>query len=249
VASVLPSGARSADQKDTLSSTIQEYLEKRGIQAFVRLVTAPEPFAGMETLVEAYGIGPLVPNTVLLGDTEEISSQERFCGLIATCHAAKRNVLILRTQPETFPPLLQQFLKRRRIDVWWGGLQANGGLMLILAYLLRTSWRWRDAEVCLNLVVSDENAKESAQQNLHQLVKSLRIGAVPRVIVSDGRTFDDILASTSRTADLVFLGLATPSDDFCAYYLDLKRRTDSLPTTMFVMASEDLEFSEVLQKE
>jgi amino acid transporter len=249
VASVIPSGSRSADQKDTLTSTIQEYLEKRNIQAFVRLVTAPETFAGMENLVEAYGIGPLVPNTVLLGDTEEISSQERFCSLIATCHGAKRNVLILRTQPEAYPPLLQQFLKRRRIDVWWGGLQANGGLMLILAYLLRTSWRWRDAEVCLNLVVNDENAKESAQQNLHQLVKSLRIGAEPRVIVSNGRSFDDILASTSRTADLVFLGLATPSDNFSDYYLDLKQRTDLLPTTMFVLASEDLEFAEVLQKE
>jgi len=249
VASVIPSGSRSADQKETLTSTIQDYLEKRNIQAFVRLVTAPEPFAGMENLVEAYGIGPLVPNTVLLGDTEEITSQERFCRLITTCHGAKRNVLILRTQPEAYPPLLQQFLKRRRIDVWWGGLQANGGLMLILAYLLRTSWRWRDAEVCLNLVVNDENAKESAQQNLHQLVKSLRIGAEPRVIVSNGRSFDDILASTSRTADLVFLGLATPGDNFSDYYLDLKQRTDLLPTTMFVLASEDLEFAEVLQKE
>ncbi len=246
---MLPTGSRSADQKDTLSSTIQEYLEKRGIQAFVRLVTAPDPFVGMETLVEAYGIGPLVPNTVLLGDTENSDSQDSFCRLVATCHGAKRNVLILRTQPEIYPPILRQFFTRRRIDVWWGGLQANGGLMLILAYLLRTSWRWRDADVCLNLVVASESAKEAAEKNLHQLVKSLRIGAVPRVIVANGRSFDDILTTTSCTADLVFLGLAVPGDDFCAYYLDLKARTASLPTTMFVMASEDLEFAEVLQKE
>ena len=26
---------------------------------------------------------------------------------------------------------------RKLIDLWWGGLQANGALMLILAYLLR----------------------------------------------------------------------------------------------------------------
>ena len=249
VSSVLPSGSRSADQKDTLSSTIQEYLEKRGIQAFVRLVTAPEPFAGMEKLVEAYGIGPLVPNTVLVGDTEESSSQDRFCQLISTCHSAKRNVLILRTQPETYPPLIRSFQKRRRIDVWWGGLQANGGLMLILAYLLRTSWRWRDAEVCLNLVVPTAAAQAAAEQNLDQLVKSLRIGAIPRVIVADGRPFNDILIAISRTADLVFLGLAIPGEDFCSYYLDLKQRTAALPTTMFVLASEDLEFAEVLQKE
>ena len=249
VASVLPSGARSTDQKETLSVAIQEYLEKRGIQAFVRLVTAPEPFSGMEKLVEAYGIGPLVPNTVLVGDTEEKSSQDNFCRLVSTCHNAKRNVLILRTQPEAYPPLTLRFPKRRRIDVWWGGLQANGGLMLILAYLLRTSWRWRDADVCLNLVVPNENAQEAAKLNLQELVKGLRIGAVPKVIVANGRSFDDILKTTSRRADLVFLGLATPGKDFCTYYLDLKRRTAALPTTMFVMASEDLEFAEVLQKE
>jgi len=249
VASVLPSGSRSTHQQETLTGTIQEYLEKHGIQAFVRLVTAPEPFAGMEKLVEAYGIGPLIPNTVLVGDTEEVSSQDRFCQMVATCHGAKRNVLILRTQPDAYPPMDRQFYSRRRIDVWWGGLQANGGLMLILAYLLRTSWRWRDAEVCLNLVVPDSNAQGAAEQNLHQLVKGLRIGAVPRVIVADGRPFDDILATTSRTADLVFLGLAVPADNFGDYYLDLKRRTSVLPATMFVLASEDLEFAEVLQKE
>ena len=80
-------------------------------------------------------------------------------------------------------------------------------------------------------------------------MKGLRIGAVPKVIVANGRSFDDILKTTSRRADLVFLGLATPGKDFCTYYLDLKRRTAALPTTMFVMASEDLEFAEVLQKE
>jgi hypothetical protein len=168
---------------------------------------------------------------------------------VATCHAVRRNVLILRTQPEAYPPMKRQFLSRQRIDVWWGGLQANGGLMLILAYLLRTSWRWRDADVYLNLVVPDENAKEAAQQNLHRLVKGLRIGAMPQVIVADGQPFDQILTTTSQNADLVFLGLAAPQDNFGQYYLDLKQRTSALKTTLFVMASEDLEFAEVLQKD
>jgi solute carrier family 12 sodium/potassium/chloride transporter 2 len=248
LASVLPAGSRSAEQQETLETTIRDYLEKRGIEAFVRLVTAPDPFAGMEKLVEVYGIGPLVPNTVLIGDTENRDSCDRFCQMVTTCHAVKRNVLIFRSQPERYPTGSDGNI-RRRIDVWWGGLQANGGLMLILAYLLRTSWRWRDAEVCLNLVVANEAAKEAAEQNLHRLVKGLRIGAVPRVIVAQGRPFDEILATTSQTADLVFLGLATPGDQFTEYYLDLKRRTVSLPATIFVLASEKLEFADILQKD
>ena len=59
ISSVLPSGSRDMGQQAKLESKIREYLEKRGVQALVRLVTAPDPFVGAERLVEAYGIGPL----------------------------------------------------------------------------------------------------------------------------------------------------------------------------------------------
>jgi hypothetical protein len=75
VASVLPPGSRIGAQQEALEATIQDYLERQGIQAFVRLVTAPEPFMGMKQLIEAYGIGPLVPNTVLIGDTENLEGE------------------------------------------------------------------------------------------------------------------------------------------------------------------------------
>ncbi|MEM9769707.1 MAG: Na-K-Cl cotransporter, partial [Cyanobacteria bacterium P01_D01_bin.71] len=164
VASVLPEGSRDVGRQEKLEATLQEYLEKRGIQAFVRLVTASDPFQGMKQLIEAYGIGPLLPNTVLLGDTENPEGRDRFSELVAQCHQAKRNVIILRSSPEQFTLVQRRPNRFRRIDVWWGGLQSNGGLMLILAYLLRTSWEWRGAEVCLKLVVPNETAADSAEK-------------------------------------------------------------------------------------
>ena len=250
VASVLPSGSRNVAQQETMEATIQEYLEKHGMRALVRIVTASEPFAGAEQLVEAYGIGHLVPNTILLGDTENEKNRDRYCQMIAKCHQAKRNVVILRDQFVQKPlSFLRRPLRKRRIDVWWGGLQANGGLMLILAYLLRTSLPWREAEVCLKLVVPNHAAANAAQTNLDRLTQDLRIGAVSQVIVAAGRSFDEILRVSSHTADLVFLGLAIPDENFSQYYQSLQKRTAGLPTTIFVLASEDLAFAEVLQKE
>ncbi|MEM1311706.1 MAG: Na-K-Cl cotransporter, partial [Cyanobacteria bacterium P01_H01_bin.153] len=211
VASVLPEGSRDVGRQEKLEATLQEYLEKRGIQAFVRLVTASDPFQGMKQLIEAYGIGPLLPNTVLLGDTENPEGRDRFSELVAQCHQAKRNVIILRSSPEQFTLVQRRPNRFRRIDVWWGGLQSNGGLMLILAYLLRTSWEWRGAEVCLKLVVPNETAADSAEKNMHSLIDSLRIGAVSQVIVEENRSFDEILLISSQTADLVLMGLATPN--------------------------------------
>ncbi|MDB9525719.1 amino acid permease [Oscillatoria sp. CS-180] len=251
VASVLPEGSRDVGRQESMEMTLQDYLEKRGIQAFVRLVTASDPFQGMKQLIEAYGIGPLLPNTVLLGDTENPQGRDRFSQLVAQCHKAKRNVVILRSSPEQFTLVRRRPARFRRIDVWWGGLQANGGLMLILAYLLRTSWDWRGAEICLKLVVPDQAAAASAEENLMGLTASLRIGAVPQVIVANGRSFDEILLISSQTADLVLIGLATPGsvDDFSEYYTKLQHRITDLPNTLLVMASEELSFSEVLQKD
>ncbi|MDJ0704355.1 MAG: Na-K-Cl cotransporter [Leptolyngbyaceae cyanobacterium MO_188.B28] len=250
VASVLPSGSRSVTQQETMESTIQEYLEKQGMRALVRVVTAPEPFAGAEKLVEAYGIGHLSPNTILLGDTENEESRDRYCQMITKCYQAKRNVVILRDQPMQQPmSFFRRPPRKRRIDVWWGGLQSNGGLMLILAYLLRTSLPWREAEVRLKLVAPDHAAAAAAQTNLDKLTQDLRIGAVSEVIVAAGRPFDEILQTSSQSADLVFLGLATPDENFSEYYRSLQKRTAGLPSTVFVLASEDLAFAEVLQKD
>ena len=251
VASILPEGSRDMARQDLMESTIQDYLERQGIQAFVRLVTAPDTFVGMKQLIEAYGVGPLMPNTVLLGDTENPKGRDRFSQIVTQCHRAKRNIIILRSSPEQFTLVQRRPSRLRRIDVWWGGLQSNGGLMLILAYLLRTSWEWRGAEIHLKLVVPSDAAAESAEANLQGLVDNLRIGASPQVIVANDRPFDEILKISSQTADLVLLGLATPNnvDNFSEYYTNLQTRIADLPNTLLVMASEDLAFAEVLQKE
>ena len=257
VASVLPSGSRSIAQQEKAEVTLRDFLDRKGVQAFAKIVTADDPFTGAQKLIEAYGMGPLVPNTVLLGDTEnpEIESIERYCNTIRVCHEAQRNVIIFRGEKneaedtESFLPPMFVRDEKRQIDVWWGGLQSNGGLMLILAYLLRTSWLWRGAEIRLKLVVANEAAAQAAQANMEGLTNSLRIGATSEIILAEGRPFDAILQESSAAADLVFLGLAIPSDNFSDYYQKLRDRTAGLPPTIMVLASENLDFSEMLSKE
>jgi len=245
VCTVLPSGSRNPIQRGEMEGAIREYLDKRGIEGLVRVITAPDPFAGARQLVESYGIGPLVPNTILLGDTKSPERRESYCDAIAHFHNAGRSVIVLRDESE------RGFGRRKRIDVWWGGLNANGGLMLILAYLLRTSRDWRGAEINLNLVVPDATAAQAARPNLDRVVEQLRIGAKPQVIVSEGQPFPEILRQSSRGADLVFLGMAPPRPDihYSEYYDGLQAMAEGLPATIFVLAAPDFAFSEVLQKD
>ncbi|MEL6553457.1 MAG: amino acid permease [Cyanobacteria bacterium J06621_11] len=258
VASILPSGSRSIAQQEKAQLTLRDFLDRKGVQAFAKIITADDPYTGSRQLLETYGMGPLVPNTVLLGDTEDpsIDSIERYCETIRMCHDAKRNVIIYRDEESTDeapsdslnPPMFGR-VQKRQIDVWWGGLQSNGGLMLILAYLLRTSWQWRSADIRLKLVVYSEAAAQAAEANLTNLTNSLRIGAQSEIIQAEGRPFNDILQQSSANADLVFLGLALPEENMTEYYQTLQDRIANLPPTVLVLAAENLDFSELLQKD
>ncbi len=243
VSSVLPAGSRDAAQQEKLETTIHDYLARRGVQAMVRLTTATDVFEGAERLVETYGLGPLVPNTVILGASMEAETRNRYCGMLQSFHEARRNILILRADQE------KGFGRRERIDVWWGGLQHNGGLMMILAYLLRISSRWSGAEINLKLVVQSEQAAEAAQVNLEARVAGLRIGGRPHVLVANGRPFEEILVESSADADLVFLGIAEPSGEgeFPDYYARLQRTAAPLPAVVFTLAAQDLPFSDLLE--
>lgn len=246
VSSVLPVKGRDVAQQTTMESMVKDYLDRKGVKALVRFVRDSDPFAGAERLVEAYGLGALVPNTILLGNTENATSRDRYCQMIAHFHQAQRNVAILRYQ-DTHQNRFPNFC--RRIDVWWGGLKQNGGLMLILADLLRTSMVWRQTEIWLKLVVPDQSAAQAAQRNLDDVVKRLRIRAVSQVIIANDRPFAQILKSSSKGADLVILGMARPDEQFSEYYESLQTRTMGLPTTLFVLASQNLAFADVLEKE
>jgi amino acid transporter len=239
VTSILPSGSRDLPRQQDMETTISKYLEKRGVQALVRVLTAPDPFEGAQRLVEIYGLGQVVPDTVLLGDSEAPKSRDRYCQLITHLHQAERNVVILRDQG------LSDLKHRRRIDVWWGGLHANGSLMLILADLLKRNIAWRNAAIHLKLVVADEDAAEKAQPNLEELITQLRIDATPEVMVAQG-SFDEILQKSSRAADMVFLGMATPGENFQQYYETLQTRTANLPSSVMVLASPNFAITNAL---
>ncbi|MDX1419246.1 MAG: Na-K-Cl cotransporter [Rubricoccaceae bacterium] len=245
VSTVLTAPHVPAERQQALEASIREYLARRAVQGLVRVIPAPNAFAGAERLVDAYGMGALTPNTVLLGDTQSPEHRARYCAMIEHFYRTRRNVVIVRDDED------RGYGQRRRIDVWWGGLKGNGGLMLILAYLVRSSLEWRGSRIHLKMVVPTPEAAADARENLRAVVAATRTGAVLDVIVGDGQPFESLLRENSAGADLVFLGLAPPdadpeTDDFERYYADLRARTVGLPSTVYVLAAEEIAFSQVL---
>jgi len=242
VSSVVKSDSRDLVQQEQIEWRIRKYLDKKGVQALVRVVMANDVFAGVQDLVKIYGLGSIVPNTILMGYCQSLKHRSSYCKMIAQIHQAKRNVVIFRDNRQ------RGFGKRRRIDIWWGeSMQANGDLMLLLADLLRNDLRWREANIYIKLVVHHQNAVLPTRDNLNQLLTQSRISAIPQIIVADGRSFDRVLQETSRNADIIFLGMATPDKHFPQHYERLQRKVDGLPSTAFVLAAPNSSFVDMFR--
>lgn len=240
VATVIPSADVTDERINTMESMISDYLTRRGIQSLVRVIADKEPLAGAERLVQIYGLGALTPNTILLGASEREALMPAYCRMIGNFYKGRRNVAVVHHNAA------RKFGERKRIDVWWGGLQNNGGLMMIMAYLLKTSIAWRSAEIRVKMVVPNAEAEQPAYENLSRLVKKVRTDAVAEVLVMDERGFDGILHASSQNADIVFMGMAHPNDNYPEYFSQTFARIRGLPTTVLVLAAQELKFSEVL---
>ena len=247
VVMIVPKSELSADRTASMTESIQQYLNKNDVSALVKVHPSEDPFTGAQDLVKAYGLGPVVPNTILLGHTEKEESFTDYVGLIQLVHRTQRNLVIVREGEET--PV---FGDRSRIDLWWRGKRENVGLMLSLAYLLSRNPRWAKSRLILKTIVSSPDKRGEAQKGTESFIKSRRLNAETEVIYSQSRDVFETIRNSSEGASLVFLGMRAPEDDesveeYSRYYQDLLRRTEGLPSTVMVIAAETIDFHRVFE--
>lgn len=243
VATTLTTPGLTDARKVEVEDNIRDFLSKTNIQGLVKAVKSENAFEGGKMLADVYGLGGLVPNTIVLGDSENPEYRNEYCDMIAHFYRLKRNVLIVRDNPE------KGFGRKEKIDLWWGGLKGNGGLMILLAYLLQQSRKWNCEEVNIKMAAENEIGAKKAQENIRVLLEQFRIDAKVNVYVMNGRPFDEILHENSSEADVIFMGMATPDENFEAYYTSMQKRLKKLPTTILVLAAEDVSFGTVLMQQ
>jgi len=244
VATVITDPNFGPDRREKMENHIFTFLKRHSIRALTKVISADDPFRGSMNLIESYGLGKLYPNTVILGDSENKQSRDDYCQMISHFYHLNRNVILLRSKKTG--DSISVFDKRERIDLWWGGFKGNGGLMMILTYLLQNSLRWRNAEVHIKIILDDHQAEDQVRQNLNSIMDEIRIKANVDIIMPSNRSFPEVLHDSSKETDLIILGLAEPKNDFTAYYERIHDMTDGLPTTLFVLAGQDISFGDVL---
>ena len=242
IATILPESAPS-QRKRHLAETVREHLAERDVDALVRVVSAPTPYVGASVLVEAYGLGSLVPNTVVLGDGETTSDPDEYATMIRRIHDAGRNVVIVRAPDDT------TFGERKRVDVWLRSIRDNGALMITLAETLRAAKSWRRATVTIRMVVATDDAAVEVAANLRQILVQARLDVEVHVI-ADHRPPVSVIAEYAGDADLTLIGVPDPCahlDEFPERFSTLLAEIDVESTVAFVLASADVDLEAILE--
>jgi len=250
VVSIIPRHEIAEERIDNLEKVIREFLAKRKIPALVKITSAEDVITGAREIVKNYGVGPLIPNTFLLGETEQKENFIQFAGLIQLIYRSRRNVVIVR---EGTASRADQG-GHDKICVWWGGRgRENAGLMLVLGYMLQMSSEWRNSTLILRMIVNDEEERGSAHEQMESFASESRLFVEVEVLVKKpDEGIDETIRLNSVDADLVILGIKPPDageseENYAAYYEHLIKRTKKLPSSLLVLSSEEIKFSDIFR--
>ena len=212
---------------------MQEILDAEKLTAFAEVDVVRELVDGVVQVAQANGMAGIASNTVLLGWPEEESLQVQFLRSMRRLEVLNKSLVLARIRPSR---AYRREGVRRTIHIWWGGLQRNGDLMLLLAHLLARNPSWRDARVRVMSVASTETAQSQTESFLAGLIAEIRIRAETEVILKPKETtVTELIQERSKDAEVVFLGLATPERGEEAEYAGrLEKLAGDLPMVFFV---------------
>jgi hypothetical protein len=236
-------GAKMRKLREEAEDELRADLTDSGLEAFPLVITVPDFNQGLHTLVQAFGVGPLRANTILLNWLGEAPGgtsvfKEMLYGRpLRTAFRSGCNIMVLDIKPDKWMRLKTMPSNARRIDVWWWG-DSTSRLMLLLAYIMTRSEVWEEAEIRV-LAVASEEQSENTVEELKNTLNEVRIDADPQIVQIVNA---DIVAEHSTDAALVFLPFRLhrdqPLDPFGSLLSPLLSR---LPIVALALAAEDID--------
>ncbi len=205
-------------------------LTEHGLVAFGEVDVVREFESGVVSTAQANGIAGLQSNTVLVGWPKKPGRLEAWLRITRALSRVHKSTLITRLN------WVQEPGQQQKIVVWWGGLEHNGDLMLLLAHLLRLNPEWNEAQIVVRSIARSEQEREFQERGIETMLEEVRIEARTDIIMQpESRSIAETIHERSAGASIVFLGMHDPEPGSEAEYaLRLEALASGLPTTVFV---------------
>ena len=221
-------------------------LAEKEFQSFALCVSSPNLLLGARLVLQAYGVGPLRANTILLNWLEQFpwrhddEKERRYGSHLRAALRLQRNVVVLAAEDKDWQTLHATPANQRRIDVWWWN-DTSSRLLLLMAYLMTRTETWADASIRVIAAADPAEGEAASREYLQNTMADVRIDAEVRII----ETVDaDAVVEHSSDATIVFLPMRLkadqPLDPFGGRIEDLVSR---LPVAALAIAGEQIDLT------
>lgn len=249
-ATVLVEGQGPSEESQRLcreaEAELRAEIEEKSLDVYPLAVAAPDLRAGMATLVQSWGAGPLRSNTVLVNWLEAISeegssAQLWYARMLAGAVRLDQHVVVLDTDSDAWDRLATIKPEARRIDVWWFSAESSR-LCLLLAHLMTRTEEWADASLRVLAPADDEADAERVRSNLAKRLQEFRIDASLEIVVAP--TLESVRWHSDDAA-MVFLPLRIEGMHLAdPFGFGLAQTLAPLPIVALVAACQDVRLSE-----
>ncbi len=193
----------SLERRKEIKKQMLSELKPHGLEAFCEVNVVKSVHAGIVNVSKGHGLAGLKTNTVTFGWSGEMQGNINQLKIIRDLSISGKNILLVKFNDH-------ESWKQKsynNIDIWWGGKENNGDLMLILAFMLKLNQEWENARIHIKAVVESDWEQDLLKEGLETSIAKARIPASVQVILKNGHGFTSILQKESENTDIVFLGL------------------------------------------
>lgn len=236
-------GVQMLKRKEEAEAELQRDIQEYGVHAFPLIMVAPTLQAGIQSVIQAYGIGPLKANTILLnwmGQTPGTLLGLDGLDFGTNLRAARFfgcNLVILDAKADKWQALEEIPAGKLVIDVWWRN-DATSRLMLLLSYLMTRHEKWAKARVRL-LASAGASQEEVTMAGLQEMLEDVRIDAEPQIVADVDA---DKIAEYSGDSSIVFLPFRIRKNQVVDVFGNPMGETlFFLPVTAMALAARDVE--------
>jgi len=239
-----------APLRQELFESFDAKIAEKFANVFYRVDVVPDVFTGTVQVAQSYGVGSFEANTVMLGWSKKPERADAFIDMCRDLVDLDRSLLLVSYDEE------KGFGDGKLIHIWWGGLEGNGGLMLLLAFLLTAHYRWRKAQIEVLTVVENDIDKADTERRLAKLLTAARLDAKARVVLRQRRTIAEVMHVESANADLAIIGMRIPGTveatkgyqdpSAVAFCERMDAMLAELPTTILVQGARNFASEPVL---
>ncbi|XP_039093941.1 solute carrier family 12 member 7 isoform X1 [Hyaena hyaena] len=163
---------------------IRSLMSTEKTKGFCQLVVSSSLRDGMSHLIQSAGLGGMKHNTVLMAWPESWKREDNtfswknFVETVRDTTAAQQALLVAKNV-DLFPQNQERF-SDGDIDVWW--VVHDGGLLMLLPFLLRQHKVWRKCRMRIFTVAQVDDNSIQMKKDLQMFLYHLRISAEVEVV-------------------------------------------------------------------